>query len=167
MQCPCCSEQPFAECCEPVLRGQRQAATASELMRSRYTAYATGEIDWIVESQIPEGREYTDRKATEEWSKRSEWKGLEILECTQGGEDDDEGFVEFKAYYNLAGEEITHHEVASFRKLESKWHFVDGVEVKPRPFKRNDRKVGPNEKCPCGSDKKYKKCCGKPGAQLS
>ena len=29
--------------------------------------------------------------------------------------------------------------------------------------RRVERKVGPNEKCPCGSDKKYKKCCGKPG----
>ncbi|NQS99935.1 MAG: SEC-C domain-containing protein, partial [Candidatus Omnitrophica bacterium] len=31
----------------------------------------------------------------------------------------------------------------------------------PRPFKRDERKVGRNEPCPCGSGKKYKKCCGK------
>lgn len=28
------------------------------------------------------------------------------------------------------------------------------------PFVRNDRKVGRNDPCPCGSGKKYKQCCG-------
>jgi preprotein translocase subunit SecA len=36
--------------------------------------------------------------------------------------------------------------------------------MKPRPFKRMQPKVGPNDPCPCGSGKKHKKCCGKPGA---
>jgi len=33
-----------------------------------------------------------------------------------------------------------------------------------RPFKRELPKVGRNEPCPCGSGKKYKKCCGKDAA---
>ena len=164
MNCPCTSGKPFAECCEPILTGAEKAKTAEQLMRSRYTAYATGNVDWIVESQSEDGRKFVDRKATEEWSKRAEGHKMEILEVQQGGEDDDEGFVDFKAYYTLGGEDITHHEVASFRKEDGTWYFVDGVEVKPRPFKRLDKKVGPNEKCPCGSDKKFKKCHGKPGA---
>ncbi|HIE71066.1 MAG TPA: hypothetical protein EYP98_13320 [Planctomycetes bacterium] len=84
----------------------------------------------------------------------------------QGGEGDTEGFVDFKAYYTIGGEDIAHHEVASFRKEDGVWFFVDGVEVKPRPFRNLDKKIGLNEKCPCGSDKKYKKCCGKPGATV-
>jgi len=32
---------------------------------------------------------------------------------------------------------------------------------KPQPYQNTDRKVGRNEPCPCGSGKKYKKCCGK------
>jgi preprotein translocase subunit SecA len=31
---------------------------------------------------------------------------------------------------------------------------------KPAPVKREGKKVGRNEPCPCGSGKKYKKCCG-------
>ena len=31
-------------------------------------------------------------------------------------------------------------------------------------FVRDGRKVGRNEKCPCGSGKKYKHCCGRPNA---
>ena len=30
----------------------------------------------------------------------------------------------------------------------------------PKPFIRKDQKVGRNDPCPCGSGKKYKKCCG-------
>ena len=31
------------------------------------------------------------------------------------------------------------------------------------PMKRESAKVGRNEPCPCGSGKKYKKCCGRNG----
>jgi SEC-C motif-containing protein len=166
MKCPCTSGKDFAACCEPVIQQKRKAATAEELMRSRYSAYALGMVDWIVDSQSPDGRQFVDRNATEQWSKRATWHRLEVLTTEQGGPDDDEGLVDFKAYYTLAGEDITHHEVASFRKEDGTWYFVDGIEVKPRPFKRLERKVGPNEPCPCGSGKKHKKCCGKPGAAV-
>ena len=32
-------------------------------------------------------------------------------------------------------------------------------QVKPQPVRNKDRKTGPNDSCPCGSGKKYKKCC--------
>lgn len=32
---------------------------------------------------------------------------------------------------------------------------------KPKTFKRKEKKVGRNDPCPCGSGKKYKKCCGR------
>jgi SEC-C motif-containing protein len=163
MKCPCTSGRDYAACCEPIVEQKRKAETAEELMRSRYTAYALGKIDWIVESQSPDGRQFMDRRATEEWSRRAEWHRMEVVETKDGGPDDAEGFVDFKAYYTIAGEDITHHEVASFRKVGDTWYFVDGVEVKPRPFKRLEKKVGPNEPCPCGSGKKHKKCCGKVG----
>jgi len=31
---------------------------------------------------------------------------------------------------------------------------------KPKPVKRTGKKIGRNDPCPCGSGKKYKKCCG-------
>lgn len=161
MKCPCTSGEDYSACCEPIVTQQQPAKTAEALMRSRYTAYALGKMDWIFESQSPEGRKFLDQKATEEWSKRADWKGMEVLEVQQGGENDDEGLVDFKAHYELGGEDIEHHEIASFRKEDGVWYFVDGVEVKPRPFRHTEKKVGPNEKCPCGSGKKYKKCCGK------
>ena len=164
MKCPCSSGKDYASCCEPILTQKLKAKTAEQLMRSRYTAYALGKVDWIVDSQSPDGRAFVDRQATEQWSSRATWHKLEILECKDGGEHDNEGFVDFKAYYTIAGEDITHQEVASIRKEDDTWYFVDGVEVKPRPYKRLEKKVGPNEPCPCNSGKKYKNCCGKIGA---
>jgi SEC-C motif-containing protein len=166
MNCPCHSGRSYADCCEPIIQGKQAATTAEQLMRSRYTAYALGHIDWIVDSQSPDGRQFVDRNATEAWSKRATWHRLEVLTAQDGGPEDAEGFVEFKAYYTLAGEDITHHEVASFRREDGVWYFVDGVEMKPRPFKRLERKLGPNEPCACGSGKKFKKCCGKPGVAV-
>lgn len=39
-----------------------------------------------------------------------------------------------------------------------------GLGARPEPVQREGRKIRPNEPCPCGSGKKYKKCHGAPGA---
>jgi SEC-C motif-containing protein len=39
-ECPCCSGAPYATCCAPFHRGEREAPTPEALMRSRYAAYA-------------------------------------------------------------------------------------------------------------------------------
>ena len=36
-----------------------------------------------------------------------------------------------------------------------------GPEIKPETVRRQGKKVGRNEPCPCGSGKKYKQCCGR------
>ncbi len=37
----------------------------------------------------------------------------------------------------------------------------DGTPAKKKPVRRDDDKVGRNDPCPCGSGKKYKRCCGR------
>ncbi len=39
-----------------------------------------------------------------------------------------------------------------------------GAPERPQTVKRKGEKVGRNAPCPCGSGKKYKKCCGAPAA---
>jgi SEC-C motif-containing protein len=130
-------------------------------MRSRYTAYVLGEIDYILGSLHPDHREDVDRKATEAWSKSAEWKGLEVVSTEGGGEADDKGQVEFIARFVLKGTEQVHHERAEFERYAGKWYFVDGETVAQKPVVREGPRVGRNDPCPCGSGKKYKKCCGK------
>ncbi|MCU0722658.1 MAG: preprotein translocase subunit SecA [Planctomycetes bacterium] len=56
--------------------------------------------------------------------------------------------------------EARHDEVARPSREMQEASEKDLSDEKPKPFKREERKVGRNEPCPCGSGKKYKKCCG-------
>ncbi len=161
MACTCGNPEPFAECCQPLLRGERVPETAEALMRSRYSAYVAGEVDYIVQTQAPDTRHTVDRQATEQWSRKSKWLGLDILAVEAGGVSDQAGTVEFMAHYEVNGEAVDHHELAEFRRENGCWYFVDGHPPKREPFRRGERKVGPNEPCPCGSGRKHKKCCGR------
>jgi SEC-C motif-containing protein len=159
MPCPCGSDNALEACCGPYLRGDAHPATAEALMRARYTAYATGEVDFVMSSQKVDGEE-SDREATEAWSRQSTWIGLDVVKVEGGGPLDDEGTVEFVARYSHKDQEYAHHEEATFKKTDGRWWFIDG-KMKNSTFRRSTPKMKPNEPCPCGSGKKWKKCCGK------
>lgn len=159
--CPCGAGPTFAECCASYMNGEGWPETAEKLMRSRYSAYVVGNIDWIQSTHDANDGEEVDVKATERWSKESNWLGLDIVRTEAGGESDDTGVVEFRARYELGGHELSHHEVARFRREQGKWIYADGEMVKAKPVVREQPKVGRNEPCPCGSGQKYKKCHGR------
>ncbi|MCA8943362.1 MAG: YchJ family protein [Planctomycetes bacterium] len=161
MQCPCQSGQPAAECCQPFLEGEAWPDTAEQLMRARYTAFATGAVDFIIESHDPSSRDEVDRNTTAQWSKQSEWLGFELLDVEGGQKSDTDGRVEFVARYKVKGDEVAHHETAVFHKKDGRWYFVDSEMAGHETFVRQSPKVGRNDPCPCGSGKKYKKCCAR------
>ena len=159
--CPCTSGKDFDECCGPLIRGERPADTAEELMRSRYAAYAAVEIDYLRDTTYPSRRREVDSRATRAWAENSTWTGLEVISIEEGGPDDERGIVEFIARYSRDGDDVEHHEVAEFRRKEGVWYFVDGKRGGAETFVRQEPKVGRNDPCPCGSGRKYKKCCGR------
>lgn len=158
-KCPCGSGEAYADCCETIIGGERPAETAEKLMRARYTAYTKAATDFVFETTHPDHREGYDHAGTEEWAEKSEWLGLEIVETRLGGPEDTTGEVEFVARFRENGILNTHHELGHFERKEDAWYFTSGEMVKPKPAVSN--KVGRNEPCPCGSGRKYKKCCGK------
>jgi SEC-C motif-containing protein len=175
MNCACGTGLEFSNCCEPFLTGKANAETAEKLMRSRYTAFTTVNVDYLKKTLAPESRSDFDVAATKKWAQEAKWKGLQILECKQGGVEDKKGSVEFIATYVVDGEGLDHHEVAQFKKNDAgQWFFVDGDshthaegeghahhhQAKPQTVHRESPKVGRNDPCTCGSGKKYKKCCG-------
>jgi SEC-C motif-containing protein len=159
--CHCGSKVPFADCCEPILNGEREALTAEVCMRARYSAFASGQIDYIKKTIDPDQRKEFDDKGIKDWSLNSQWHGLEIREVKKGLAEDTEGTVEFIASYRAKDVLRHHHEVASFKKIDGAWHFMNGEVQKQETVKRDAPKVGRNDPCTCGSGKKYKKCCGK------
>lgn len=158
--CPCGSGSELVDCCGPILDGSVAATTAEALMRARFSAYSTGSIPFLGDSLHPSVREEHDEEAVRIWSESSEWLGLEIKSVERGGEDDDEGVVEFVASFRDNEGPRSHHERSRFERFEGRWYFVDGETIKPQPIVNATPKVGRNAPCPCGSGKKYKKCCG-------
>lgn len=154
--CPCTSGKTFGECCGPYLAGEKPAPTAEALMRSRYSAYATGNIDYLSETLIEGTRDDFDREAAIEWSSAATWTGLDIKSTEAGKESDSDGYVEFVARFTQNGEDRLHHETGHFVKRSERWYYADGYNG-TRPVRVE--KIGRNDPCPCGSGKKYKKCC--------
>ncbi len=161
MTCHCGKDESTETCCQPYLKGAQKPATAEELMRARYTAFVEGDIDYIINTHDPETVHSIDKDGTEEWAKKSNWLGLEILETEAGQEGDQVGSVKFCATYELNGTKVEHREHAQFRHDGKQWLFVDGQQIAGPPVKRDMPKVGRNDPCPCGNGKKYKNCCGK------
>ncbi len=158
--CPCQSGKEYAACCGPVISGDRAASTAEILMRSRYSAFAKNETAYLEQSLHPDQRADYDPAATRHWAGHSEWVKLEILDTGGGGEEDEEGTVEFIATYRQKGNTLTHHEVGRFSRLNGAWYYTDGEIITPGTVRNEHPKTGRNDPCPCGSGKKYKKCCG-------
>ncbi|MFH1728632.1 MAG: YchJ family protein [Pseudomonadota bacterium] len=158
-KCPCQSDLDYSKCCEPLIKGEQKAETAEALMRSRYSAYVKNEINYIASTHHKSGRDEFDHDTADKWSKAAKWAGLEIRNREKGTKDDTEGKVEFIAKYYLEGKFQAHHEEAEFIKEEDVWYFKDGNMVVNEPVKREGEKVGRNDPCPCGSGKKFKKCC--------
>jgi SEC-C motif-containing protein len=125
--CPCGSGFSFSACCEPIISGRKDAATARELMRSRYTAFTLANVDYLMRSHSAKTRPIKERKSIEKWAKSVVWMGLTILD-TQAGEPGDEvGYVEFKALYLENGKPEQIHEKSLFQRENGKWVYVSGV----------------------------------------
>ncbi|MFA7386722.1 MAG: YchJ family metal-binding protein [Thiohalobacteraceae bacterium] len=147
--CPCGSGRAYRECCEAALDGARPPATAEALMRSRFTAFVRGDADYLLASWHP-----ATRPAQLQLDDQPRWERLEILHAQGGGADDTEGRVGFAAYYRSATGPGCLRELSRFHREQGRWYYLDG-----RPLE-GDR-PGRNAACPCGSGRKFKRCCGR------
>jgi SEC-C motif domain protein len=160
-RCPCGSTASFEKCCGPLLAGEKTAATAEALMRSRYTAYTRNAIEYLLRTNHPAKKDAYDPESMRRWAEEADWDGLEIIATDQGGQADETGQVEFIARYTENGNKREHHEIGNFKKQDGTWYYCDGRTPGPETFVRKAPKIGRNAPCPCNSGKKYKKCCGR------
>ncbi|MCK5682612.1 YchJ family protein [bacterium] len=157
-KCYCGTGKLYSECCEPFISGKKLPANAEELLRSRYSAYAVINMDYILETTSEPQKKLFDVETNKRWAEESQWKQLQIISTEEKPET---GIcnIEFVAHYFSDGIDQKHHEKAEFKKYDDRWYFDGGQAVKTQPYVRKDSKVGLNSKCPCGSGKKFKKCC--------
>ncbi len=157
-ECPCGSALPLADCCGRYIDGM-PAPTALSLMKSRYSAFALGKGQYLADTLSARQKDDFNVEEFEKGAGQAKWLGLEIRKTAEGGEKDQTGSVEFVAKYREQGQQVIHHELAHFIREDGKWVFDDCV-MNPKEAQRRVEKVGRNDPCPCGSGKKYKKCCG-------
>ena len=156
--CPCGSEITLSECCGLLLAGEQYAATAEQLMRSRYSAYVLNNDKYLTSTWHPSSRSLD---ISDDDQKKPDWQGLEVIQTVAGKPDDIEGTVEFIAHFKINNRVGRLHEKSRFIKEEGRWYYLDGEEQKAptqKTITRNE-KIGRNQPCPCGSGKKYKRCC--------
>ena len=118
--CYCGNSISFKDCCEPFIKGTTNAPTAEKLMRSRYTAFATGAADYLVNTTYVSVRKFHNKSEILAWSQSNQWLRLEILAAT-------ETTVTFNAYYldeNLKAK--IHYEHSTFKLENGKWFYVNG-----------------------------------------
>jgi SEC-C motif domain protein len=125
--CYCSSNQILADCCEPFLLGIAKPQIAEQLMRSRYSAYVTANIEYLIKTTHPSTRHLHDVESIKIWAESNTWQKLEIISTENGTAKDKRGIVEFKAYYlDSNSTSQIHHEISNFQKELGKWFFVDG-----------------------------------------
>lgn len=121
--CPCSPHLSLAECCGRY-HAVPQAPTPEALMRSRYSAFVLGRIDYIVATTLPVQQAQLDQVAIQNWSQQSTWLGLEVHRSGVS-HSPDQGFVEFTARWCDADGQHQHDEHSLFVRHQGRWYFVD------------------------------------------
>lgn len=116
--CPCGSGATYGGCCAPLLAGD-PAPTPERLMRSRFTAFRSGDAAYLERTWHPR-----TRPASVELDGALEWTRLEIVDAPAATESD--GAVEFRAFWRNGAERGVLHERSRFARRAGRWLYVDG-----------------------------------------
>lgn len=91
-------------------------------MRSRYSAFAVGDVAYLLASWHPESRpKYLELDSSLRWYR------LDILATSGGGVLDTDGTVEFRAHYRSPAGAGEQHELSSFVKKNGRWLYRGGA----------------------------------------
>lgn len=142
--CPCGSRGRYSDCCEPLHQGS-PASSAEALMRSRFSAFALQLSDYVKKSWHPDTR--PEQIILEPGTL---WQRLEILSASNNSK---HGNVHFKAYYQENNQWHLLEETSQFLFENGHWLYHSG-DYQPQILKPSR-----NDECPCGSGRKFKKCC--------
>ena len=119
-KCFCDTGLLFENCCGLYLNDNQKAPSALTLMRSRYSAYATHNADYLMETTYISERKYYSKSEILRWAVSNKWQKLEILSSS-------ENTVEFKAYFlDSDNKPQTHYEFSTFKFENRAWYYVDG-----------------------------------------
>ncbi|MGW5877284.1 YchJ family protein [Nocardiopsis terrae] len=123
LPCPCGRPTVYGRCCGRLHEGSAKAATAEDLMRSRYSAFAVGDEGYLLRSWHPD-----TRPCGVDLDPRTEWVRLEILGTGAGTPFHNEGTVEFLAVFREGGREGELREHSRFLRHGGAWAYLDALD---------------------------------------
>ena len=159
MLCPCGSTLLFNDCCQPLITHKQAAISAEQLMRSRFSAYAIKNGQYIFDTYGASPQLKQSVHEIQSWADECVWLALKIHHVT-------ENTVEFSAFYVIDNTLCELREKSNFALEESLWRYIDGDISQHNEIKNIKR----NEVCPCNNyvqawsgkkGKKFKHCCAK------
>ncbi len=121
--CPCGSQKPYETCCEWYHKNHN-APTCEALMRSRYSAFVFGVVDYLFETTHPSHRAKNLKEEIALTCKALAWTKLEVLSVWQGGVNDKVGKVSFRASFVQEGKNGAHVEHSRFKRFGKAWMYV-------------------------------------------
>jgi SEC-C motif domain protein len=97
--------------------------TAEALMRSRYSAFVVGDINYLENTMRPPASLDFDEEGTEEWAQSLRWLGLKVIgsQLRMGGQ---QAAVEFVASFVEHGKPQYLHERSLFKQHKGRWYYV-------------------------------------------
>ncbi|SMF61029.1 SEC-C motif-containing protein [Alteromonadaceae bacterium Bs31] len=150
--CPCGSGLLYEECCEIYHLDDQQPASCSpeSLMRSRFSAFFKGNVDYLLATLHPAFHSGEERKKIQHALDTHTWYSLRVLRASPTK--DKQAQVEFIAFSTSNSAEPQQlHENSNFVFDDNRWWYTDGEMLPALKLQRN-------EPCWCGSGKKLKKC---------
>lgn len=123
--CPCGSGKSYEACCE-IYHKNADAPTAEALMRSRYSAFVFGLVDYLYKTTHPSHRTKNLKGKIAFTCKGLAWTKLEVLSVWQGEQKDKVGKVFFHASFMQEGKEGLHSEHSRFKRFGKAWMYIDG-----------------------------------------
>ncbi|NUP62585.1 MAG: hypothetical protein HOV96_08675 [Nonomuraea sp.] len=120
--CPCGQAASYADCCGRFHRGEGAAPTAESLMRSRFSAFAVGDVAYLMATWHP-----ADRPPRLDLDRKVAWVELEVLESTGGSPVHTEGTVRFRAHFVNRRVPGVLDEHSRFVRLDGRWVYAGVV----------------------------------------
>lgn len=153
--CPCGNALEASACCLRFIIGPNKPPSAEALMRSRYTAFALGKLDYIQKTMRPPASNVYSNELEHSAPAKApiKWLKLNIIKAYR---ENGIEYVEFEAYFQDQGSYYKMHELSQFSLQDATWYYVDAKQHTTTLCNPNR-----NEPCWCSSGKKFKKCCGR------
>lgn len=120
-RCPCGTGLQYFQCCGRYHAGE-PAPTAETLMRSRFTAFALANGDYLLDTWDPLTRPETLNLA----DSPIRFYRLDILDVVGGGLLESEGTVEFEAFYKGQATGSQRERSTFSRGSDRRWYYTAG-----------------------------------------